>query len=300
MDGSDQSLTAVEHATRIAVARNRPLRIVHGFVSPVYTPVPPTLGTAALPADAYGELDAYRDADASLRAHAEQVVEHAQTHARHCAPGVRVSAEVIDGGAAAVLTSESDKAALLVVGQRGHGGFGGLLLGSVAVQVAAHAACPFLVTRGEHRRSGPVAVGVDGAPTSAAAIAFAADEAEWRRASLLAVHAWTAPVSTGPGDMLPLVYDVDRVEAEERRVLAESVAGLAETHPDLPVEQRLVSGRAAEAFKDLSRHAQLVVVGSRGHGGFVGLLLGSVSRALIHHADCPVAVVRPVPPPKQS
>jgi nucleotide-binding universal stress UspA family protein len=213
---------------------------------------------------------------------------------------VRPSGEVVEGGAAKVLIGESGHAALLVVGNRGAGGFAGLVLGSVAVQVAAHATCPVLVVRGAARAGDPVVVGVDGSPTSTDAIRFAADEAAWRQVPLLAVHSWTAPVSTGPGDMLPLVYDVKRVEAEEQRVLAESVAGLAGTHPDVRLEQRLVPGGAAGVLTELSGQAQLMVVGSRGHGGFTGLLLGSVSRALIYHADCPVAVVRPGPEPEQG
>jgi nucleotide-binding universal stress UspA family protein len=134
---------------------------------------------------------------------------------------------------------------------------------------------------------------VDGSPTSAAAIGFAAEQAAWRKTNLVAVHAWAQPVSTGPGDMLPLVYDPDLLAAEEARVLAESVAGIGATHPDVNVERRLVEDRAASALIEQSRRAQLVVVGSRGHGGFTGLLLGSVSHALLHHADCPVAVVPP-------
>lgn len=290
VDGSAHALTAVEAAVRIAVARNRPLRVLHAFVWPqMYPPMAPSMAPVPLPLDPYGA------SEASLRRDGEQVVAQAEAHARRCDPRVRVRGDLLTGGASAVLVDQSRDAAMLVVGGRGRGGFADLLLGSVAAQVAAHAACPVVVIRGNVRAAGAVVVGVDGSPTSTAAIAFAADEAEWRHASLLAAHAWTAPVSTGPGDMLPLVYDVDKVEAEERRVLSESVAGLGESHPDVPVEQRLVHGRAAEFLNDLSREAQLVVVGSRGHGGFTGLLLGSVSRALVHHAGCPVAVVRPTP-----
>jgi nucleotide-binding universal stress UspA family protein len=290
VDGSQQGLAAVEQAVRIAVARNRPVRLVHAFTWPLAYPAPATpLGPVPMPPDPYGVPDA------AARQAADRVVTEAEAHARRCDARVRATAVVVDGSAAAVLIGESGHADLLVVGHRGVGGFAGLLLGSVAVQVAAHATCPVLVVRGAARGTGPVVVGVDGSPTSADAISFAAGEAAWRQAPLLAVHTWAAPVSTGPGDMLPLVYDVDRVAAEERRVLAESVAGLAETHPDVRLEQRLVEGRAPGVLTELSGHAQLLVVGARGHGGFTGLLLGSVSRALIYHADCPVAVVRPTP-----
>lgn len=122
----------------------------------------------------------------------------------------------------------------------------------------------------------PVVVGVDGS-----------------KSGLVAVHAWTHPVSTGPGDMLPLVYDVNGVEAEEQRVLAESVAGWCDRYPEVPVAHRLVRGPTRTTLIDESaRGAPLLVVGARGRDGFAGLLLGSVSQAVLHHAGCPVAVIR--------
>ena len=113
-----------------------------------------------------------------------------------------------------------------------------------------------------------------------------------RRADLVAVHAWLHPVSAGPGDMLPLVYDPDALADEERRLLGESLAGWAERYPNVVVHRELVRNRPGHALVERSAAAQLVVVGARGRGGFTGLLLGSVSQTLIHHAACPVAVVR--------
>jgi nucleotide-binding universal stress UspA family protein len=272
VDGSDASLAAVDLAVRMAVERHRPLRVVHAFV--------------------WSSLDL--PPEGRLHDEAERVVRQAEAYAHGLDPQVRVASEVVVGGAAEVLIQQSREAAMVVLGDRGRGGFGSLLLGSVAVQVTAHAVGPVAVARGEPRRDGPVVVGVDGSPVSAAAIAFAADEAALRKTNLVAVHAWAQPVSTGPGDMLPLVYDPDLLAAEEARVLAESVAGLGANHPDVPVERELVEDRASAALIERSRRAQLVVVGSRGHGGFTGLLLGSVSHALLHHADCPVVVVRPM------
>lgn len=279
VDGSAPSLTAVDLATHAAAVGDRPLRIVHAFVWPM---IRAPLGASVAPMP-------IKD----LRRDAEQVVAQAEARARAHDPSVRVSAQVVDGGPSAVLIAESRRAAMVVIGHRGLGGFAGLLLGSVAVQVAAHAASPVVVARGTVGRDGPVVVGVDGSPTSTRAIAFAADQAARRQTSLLAVHAWTAPVSTGPTDLLPLVTDVERIEAQEARALAESVAGIAGAHPDLRVEQQLLQGHPARVLTELSGGAQLVVAGSRGRGGFTGLLLGSISQALIHHADCPVAVIHP-------
>jgi nucleotide-binding universal stress UspA family protein len=100
------------------------------------------------------------------------------------------------------------------------------------------------------------------------------------------------PATTGPGEMVPLVYDPALVEDEERLVLAEAVTGVAERYPEVVVHQEVVHGAASRVLVERSGDAQLVVVGDRGHGGFVGLLLGSVSQHVIHHAACPVAVIR--------
>jgi nucleotide-binding universal stress UspA family protein len=167
-----------------------------------------------------------------------------------------------------------------------------LILGSVAVQAAAHAACPVLVARGEEHPTGPVVVGVDGSEVSALAVAFAAEEAALRGVELVAVHAWSTPVSTGPGDMLPVVYDPTLLESEARRVLSESLAGLAERYPDVAVRAELVRGQPGHCLAVRSATAQLVVVGARGRGGFAGLVLGSVSQSVLYHAASPVLVVR--------
>ncbi|MFC7615699.1 universal stress protein [Actinokineospora soli] len=162
-------------------------------------------------------------------------------------------------------------ACLVVLGSRGLGGFGGLLLGSTAVQVAAHARCPVVVVRGE--RSGDVVVGVDGSAHSVEAIAFAFGEAQRLGAGVVAVTAGSQ-------------------EDEAARALAESVAGWAERYPDVPVRRSVVRGHAARALVDAAADAALLVVGSRGAGGFRGMLLGSVSQGVLHHATCPVAIVR--------
>jgi nucleotide-binding universal stress UspA family protein len=280
VDGSDESSVAVGLAVRVAVERHRPVRIVHAFIWPLlHAPLGPS---------------PYGPHEGGLRNAAQRIVREAEAYAHGTDPRVSVSSEVVTGGVAAVLLHESRRAAMLVLGDRGLGGFSGLLLGSVAVQVAAHAAGPVLVARGAPRIDGPVVVGVDGSPNSTQAVAFAAEEASLRKTDLIAVHAWSRPVSTGPGDILPPVYDPELVGAEEGRVLSEATAGLADRYPDLLVTRRLVHDGARDTLIGYSREAQLVVVGARGRGGFAGLLLGSVSQALLHHADCAVAIVRPV------
>jgi nucleotide-binding universal stress UspA family protein len=136
-----------------------------------------------------------------------------------------------------------------------------------------------------------VLLGVDGSPANDPAVGFAFEEAALRGVPLLALHAWSHPVSTGPGDMQPLVYDDVEVSAEENRVLAEALAGWHDKYPDVTIHRELVHEGARTALIEATGRAQLAVVGTRGRGGFAGLLLGSVSQAVLHHAACPVAVV---------
>jgi nucleotide-binding universal stress UspA family protein len=218
----------------------------------------------------------------------------AQAAAAQVAGDLEVERVEVTGFPEAVLQAESRRAELVVVGNRGLGGFAGLLIGSVAVALAGHTECPVVVVRGAEPDDAapllePVVVGVDGSPESEAALAFAFGAADLRRVPLLAVHAWW-DLLVDP-TMAPLV-DWDAAEADEHEVLAERLAGWAETYPDVPVRRLVVRDRPAHALVKESARAQLVVVGSRGRGGLRGMLLGSVSQALLHHAHCPVAVVR--------
>lgn len=279
-DGSTRSLQAVGVAAAEAARRGRTLRIVHAFIWPtVRMAVPP---------------GAFRASGAELRQGAEHLLAEAVEEARKAAPGVPVETAIVPGAAVPVLLHESRRAGLLVLGDRGLGGFGSLVLGSVAVHSLAHAACPVLVVRGEPRADGPVVVGVDGSAPSTGALDYAAEEAEIRGTDLVVGHAWLHPVSTGPGDMLPLVYDLSALEDEARSVLTEALAATVARHPGLAARPELARGAAGRFLVEQSRKAQLLVVGARGRGAFAGLLLGSVSQYVVHHAACPVMVVRGV------
>ncbi|MFC3501966.1 universal stress protein [Micromonospora krabiensis] len=283
VDGSAAALDAVRVAAREAGLRSRPLRVVHAFAWPL---VAAPLGPAP-----------FTPPTAGLRGQAEEYVAEAVAEAGKIAPEVPVSGVVVDGAPTSVLLDEARAAALVVLGQRGLGGFAGLLVGSVTVQVSARAGCPVLVVRGEARADGPVVVGVDGSDLSAEAVGFAFEEAARRSAPLVAVHAWLYPAPLAPGDLVPLVYDLAELDAEEHRVLAESLAGWAQRYPEVPVRRRLVRGSPAQALVEESRTAQLVVVGAHGRGALGGLLLGSVSHTVLHHAHSPLAVVRHRPAP---
>jgi nucleotide-binding universal stress UspA family protein len=277
VDGSASSNTALDLATYEANLRRRPLCLVHAFIWP-YLHVP--LGPSP-----------YGPTEGGLRHQAERILADAYTRAHAAAPDLDIHAELITGEASAVLLHSSHTAELIVIGDRGLGGFTGLLIGSVAVQLAAHANCPVLIARAVTDPAAPVLLGADGSPANDPAVGFAFEEASRRAVPLIALHAWTHPVSTGPGDMMPLVYDRTQMETEETRLLAEALAGWHDKYPDLTVRRELVHDGARTALIEATTRAQLVVVGTRGRGGFTGLLLGSVSQAVLHHAHCPVAIV---------
>lgn len=280
-DGSESSLEAVAAAALEARRRGTALRVVHAFAWPV--PHHPLGGPPQFP-------------DADMRALTDPLTARAVERARTVAPHVPVSRTVAAGDALTVLAGQSRAAQLVVVGSRGTGGFGGLLLGSTGVGLAAHARCPVLVVRGRPDPTGPVLLGVDGSPAAADAVAFAFDEAAVRGTGLVALHAWTTwnvPVPPPPEDpALPYAYERGMLAQDEERLLAEALAGGAERYPHVRVERRPVREATRPALIDASGQAQLLVVGARGRGGFTGLLLGSVSQAVLHHAHCPVAVVR--------
>jgi nucleotide-binding universal stress UspA family protein len=281
LDASEPARDAVRWGAREALARNAPLHLVTAFG---WMPVHDEDDPFQLPPH-------QRDA---LRADAERALAAAAREAARVAPGVEVTTELHTGTPAGLLVEASRTARVLVVGHRGAGGFATLLLGSVSGAVAAHAACPVVVVRGPGDGAappdaGPVVVGVDGSPASETALAFAVDAAVRRGAPLVAVHAWDEI-----GFDMTIATQVDPAGelAKQQALVAERLAPWHDKHPDLPIERVVVHDHPARVLRDRSAGAALLVVGSRGRGGFAGLLLGSVSQDLLRHAQCPVAVVR--------
>jgi nucleotide-binding universal stress UspA family protein len=184
---------------------------------------------------------------------------------------------------AELLVRESTGASLVVLGNRGHGGFSGLLIGTTAVTVAVRARCPMVVMCGpDEPGTGPVVVGVDGTPTCDAALGFALAEASVRGTGVIAVHGLVSPVGKD------VIRDRDRVE----EAMAELLAGHRAHYPDVKVVREVVADTPGRALLDRAASAQLAVVGSGRRIGYRGALLRSTSRYLLHHAPCPVAVVR--------
>jgi nucleotide-binding universal stress UspA family protein len=284
VDGSPSALVAVDEAALEASLRGVELRVVHAFLWPAMhapadsSPLGPVTG--------------------ALHETVERIMADAVERARSHAAGLRVAHAVITGEASTVLQAQSRTAQLIVVGHRDSDGLAELLAGSTAVHLSAHGHCPVMVVRGRPDPAGPVLVAVDGSPQGEPAIAFAFSEAALRGADLVALHAWSTWTDHGEHtlgrrvELVELVADMDRLRQEEERVLAEALSGHRDQYPGVTVRPRLVRGRTRPALIEASADARLMVVGARGRGGFTGLLLGSVSQAALHHAKCPVAVVR--------
>lgn len=227
-----------------------------------------------------------------LRAH-EEIARRSYERATQKAPKLVVTYASLVEDPSPALIAASRTASLVVVGAGGHGLPASVLLGATTHQVASHAHCPVMVVpeRGEWPADGPVVVGVDAAEHSVPALEFAFAEASMRQAELVPVHTWWWDE---PGPFLAGAEDTEEwveVVETQKLLVAEMLAGWQEKYPDVRVNPTSVRGQAADVLEQVSANAQLVVVGSRGRGGFAGLLLGSVSSRLLHTAKCPTVVV---------
>ncbi|WP_246257833.1 universal stress protein [Amycolatopsis anabasis] len=277
VDGSQAALRAVRWATAEAARRRVPLRLVHAYGIPDAFP-----GETMPPKD-------WLDAE---QARSRNVLRHATEAAWLADPKVSVASESALDAPVPRLLEESRSARMLVLGATGVGGFYGLLVGSVAGAVAAHARCPVAVVRGEHRADPPVVVGIDGSPLSEAATALAFEEAALRGTELVAVHSWSDADTAQLFSDSRFEFDFEPLRDTEERALAERLAGWREKYPEVAVRRVLVEDKPRHQLLEQSRRASLLVVGSRGRGGLRGLLLGSTSQALITHAECPVLIAR--------
>ncbi|MEU3795242.1 universal stress protein [Streptomyces fructofermentans] len=280
VDGSDASLPAVDWAVDEAARRGVPLRLVHASVWARYEGAPPWHGVE----------------QPSERVLAEHVVASAAERAARRNAEVKLSTVIVTEEPADALLREGDNASALVTGSRGRGELKGLLLGSVGLAVAARAHCPVIVVRGDkaalagtHER---ILLGVGDPATSGEAVRFAFREAEARGCTLDVVRAWRCPAYEISESPQVVVEDLARRHEERASALLDAV--LHDTmadHPGVRVRRATVEGPARKVLMSRSAAADLVIIGARRREGHFGLQLGLVSHALLHHADCPVAVV---------
>lgn len=268
VDGSPMALAALSWAAEEARSRQTGLRLVHAWRPPIRFPAP-------LPDDPMT-----RDAEARASATLSEAV-------RSVAGIAPVEALLTTDPAANALLHEAEHCDLLVVGARGHGGFAGLLLGSVSQRCAEHARCPVAVIRPpEQAVDLRIVVGVDGSPEARTALRWAVDEAHRRGYRVDVVAAWQRPWP-GPRQKIDLVADA--VESHANEAVAEAVA---EFEDDPVMGTRLVvEDKPGLALVEAAKGASLLVVGARGLGGFTSLAFGSVSQACLHHAHGSVVIV---------
>jgi nucleotide-binding universal stress UspA family protein len=207
--------------------------------------------------------------------------------------------EVVDGPPAEVVVNGSDPSTIVVLGSQGYGRISGPYMGSVSQHAARYAAGPVVVVRpATNPGSTRIVVGVDGSGGSEDALEFAFDRASRTGAALFVVYGWRSHAGTAMnmggappfGVVVPVTVADETAGAE--LLLSESIAGLSEKYPEVEVFREAIPVPAARVLADASQNAAMVVVGSRGRGAWAGLLLGSVSQAVLHHAECPVAIVR--------
>lgn len=305
VDGSDQSMCALAWAAQEAERRKSPLHVVTAYTVPVF---------AASSMDAgYATVD-----DSVVREGAQAVLDQAisRVAARH---DLDLYPRVESGDAAGVLLELSEEAELMVVGSRGRGGFVGRLLGSVSSALPAHAKCPTVVVplfcaprlaeagvpapkgKGEQCPRPEdiekvVVVGVDGSEQARMASLMAAEQAQSRGLPLKVLC--SLPPFTGSLAWMPTPVDRDALHAEILVQLNAGKAWLQSHFPQVDISVDLVDGPPVETMIEASRTAELVVLGTRGRGGFAGMLLGSTSQGVLHHAKGPVLVVPDRPDPR--
>jgi len=280
VDCSAASYVAIGWAVDEAALRHIPLTLVHTVkaAEPVY----PEMSLSA-DAAAWQEDEGRRVLEEAVK-----IAEDATKTSRKIA----ISKELRVSPPVPTLAEMSGKAEMVVVGYNGRGAVGRVLLGSVSSSVVRSARCPVAVIRAEapslsHPEQAPVLVGIDCSPASELALAIAFDEASRRGVELTALHASGVEVLELPG------LDWQAVKSEAERSLAEYLAGWQERYPDVKVNRLVVFDHPGRELIEGSKAAQLVVVGSHGRGGVTGMLLGSVSNAVVHSAHAPVIVARP-------
>ena len=279
VDGSAPSGAAVRWAARESLLRTVPLKLVHIVAAPAVTSVlkPVQVG-----------IGQWQDE------HAQQIVSEAadlvQSIAKDAGAPANISGtEIYYSAAIPTLIDLSKGAEMIVVGSRGHGALRRGLLGSVSTGLVYGAHCPVAVIHDSvtPAADAPVVVGNDGSPAAETATGIAFEEAAKRGVELVAVHAWSdVDLREVSG------VDWDAVARGEEKSLAKRLAGWCEQYPDVTVRRVVVRDQPAGRLAEEAENAQLLVVGSRGRGGFAGLVLGSVSSMLAHYVQIPMIVAR--------
>jgi nucleotide-binding universal stress UspA family protein len=277
VDGSPSSRSALEWAALEASRRHLPVRLVSAWST-------------------YYAVDTLGLAQSIVMDHCTAILEQARQAIAAVDPTITVTTVTHMGPAALAIVEESVGAELVVVGSRGHRAIPALLIGATSLEVAAHAHCPVVVVREDHRdrpARGSVLVGVEDSEASSEAVGYAFAHASRVGADLVAAHAWPLEYAAGVVSALAAPMAEGQSTEEARAMVTQALAPWREKYPDVRVTTVVEPGRPADLLVERSTDADLVVVGSRGHGLVAGALLGSVGHSVLHGAHCPVAIVRP-------
>ena len=273
VDGSEESLRAVEWAAVEAGRRRSPLRIVSAPA------IPPRMHAHAFPVTVAS----------TLREISGRALGAAVTRAEEIAPGLLVDTDLLSGAPALALAECGSGASMLVVGARGAGGFAAMILGSVSRYAATHTPCPVVVVRQEtmavHRE---ITIGIRDPQDTTEALAFAFEEAALRNAELVAIHAW---YWFPPGDATPQPADPQQVSAGAAARLAEALNGWRSKYPEVRVRHEVVHCHPARVLASYSARSDLVVLGRHATPSGAGPGIGSIQHAVLNHATGPVAVI---------
>ncbi|MET3806312.1 nucleotide-binding universal stress UspA family protein [Nakamurella sp. UYEF19] len=289
IDGSESALVAARWAAHEAHLRRAELHLETAYSVPTGYAGP----GAMIPPDLY---DAARD-------NARLVLDQARVAVLADEPDLVITTRSSMQSPYVALRDASTDVALTVVGSHGMGVVSETLLGSIAMRIATHGRSPVVVVRTDRhdpRPAAPVApdapvmVGIDGSGESEVALAFALDEASTRGVALLAVRTWDQAPFDGFLRVYPLEIDRSLIDAQERKLLDDQIQPWADKYPQVQITALVRRGHPAGALIRCATELKpaLLVVGSRGRGGFKGLLLGSTSHELIAYSGSPVAVVR--------
>lgn len=280
IDGSHRDPAVLDWAAAEAVSVGAPLHVVHAV----------DLGT---PLSAYGELLTSPDIVDKVEQESVRVAEEARQRVVASHPELPVTTALPTGAPAGGLLNAADGARLLVVGSARKTKAERIVLGTTSLSVVAHSPCPVVLVPDDAEISGDgrVVVGIDGSEHSRLAFEYALEAATLRGKAITTVTSWNVEVVGGVVVTEPGSPEWETVDARYREMAESTVAEMRAAHPDIDVTVEVHHGRAADMLVEVAQGCDLLVIGSRGRGGFRGMLLGSVSQRVLSRATVPVAVL---------
>ncbi|KRE35763.1 hypothetical protein ASG73_13745 [Janibacter sp. Soil728] len=280
LDGSQRDDAVIAWAGAEAAALSAPLHLVHAV----------DLGT---PLSAYGELLTSPEIVDRVEQESVRVVTEARAAVEAARPDLPVTTALPTGSPSGALLAAADGARVLVVGSARKNRAERIVLGTTSMSVVAHAPCPVVLVpeNADTTGDGRVVVGVDGSDHSRLAFRHALDAAAVRGKRVTTVTSWNVEVEKGVVVTEPGTPEWETVDARYRAMAERTIAADRDAHPEIEVDVQVVHGRAADSLVEVADGADLLLVGSRGRGGFRGMLLGSVSQRVLALATCPVAIL---------